>query len=323
MECVITVRYSVCFNNVHLDSFVPTRGLHQGDLLSPYLFLFVANGLSKLMQKEIQSGNLHELHICRRAPGISHLLFADDTLMFLETNAGQAEIIKNIIQRYEEGTCQLINPSKSSMLFGAHYSSAQQEEVMNILAVTTSKVEEKYLGLPTPAGRMGKGKFKSTKEWLVKHFSTCAERQMSNGAKEVLIKLVAQAIPTYVMGVFKLLAKMCEEMTHLIRHFWWAEDGDKRKVHWSAWDKLTMTKGYGGMGFQNLKLFNQALLARQAWRLIQFSESLCARLLKARYYPNGDIIDTIFPSEGSPTWKTVEYGLDLVKKALCGGSARV
>jgi hypothetical protein len=67
-----------------------------------------------------------------------------------------------------------------------------------------------------------------------------------------------------------------------------------------------MPKGYGGMGFRDLKLFNQALLARQA----------CARLLKARYFPYGDIIDTVFPSEGSPTWKTVEYGLDLVKKGI-------
>jgi hypothetical protein len=56
------------------------------------------------MQREIQLGNLHELQICRRAPGISHLLFADDTLIYLEANTGQAETIKNIIQRYEEGT---------------------------------------------------------------------------------------------------------------------------------------------------------------------------------------------------------------------------
>jgi hypothetical protein len=102
MECVTTVLYSVRFNNVHLNSFVPTWGLHQGDLLSPYLFLFVADGLSKLMQREIQLGNLHKLQICRRAPGISHLLFADDTLTFLEANTGQAKTIKNIIQRFED-----------------------------------------------------------------------------------------------------------------------------------------------------------------------------------------------------------------------------
>jgi hypothetical protein len=65
----------------------------------------------------------------------------------------------------------------------------------------------------TPEGRMGKGKFESTKERLVKQFSTWAERHMSSGAKEILIKLVAQAILTYVMGVFKLPAKLCEEMT--------------------------------------------------------------------------------------------------------------
>jgi hypothetical protein len=100
MECVTTMWYSIRFNNVNLDSFVPTCGLCQGDPLPPYLFLFVADGLSKLMRKEIHNGNLHELHICCRASGISHLLFADDTLMFLEANAGQAEIIKNIIRRY-------------------------------------------------------------------------------------------------------------------------------------------------------------------------------------------------------------------------------
>jgi hypothetical protein len=120
------------------------------------MFLFVADGLSKLMQKEIQSRNLHELLICRRAPDISHLLFADNTLMFLKANAGQTEVIKNIIQRYEEEMSQLINPLKSSMLFGAHTSSVQHEEVMHILSVTSPNVEGKYLGLSTHEGRMGK-----------------------------------------------------------------------------------------------------------------------------------------------------------------------
>jgi hypothetical protein len=67
---------------------------------------------------------------------------------------------------------------------------------------------------------MGKEKFKSTKERAIKHFSTWVERHLSSGAKEVLIKSVAQAIPMYIMGVFKLPAKLCEEMTQLIRRFW-------------------------------------------------------------------------------------------------------
>jgi hypothetical protein len=82
MMCVTTVRYSVRFNGHLLDSFSPSRGLRQGNPLSPYLFLFIADGLSTLIRHEIESASLWELHICRRGPSISHLLFADDCLLF-------------------------------------------------------------------------------------------------------------------------------------------------------------------------------------------------------------------------------------------------
>lgn len=65
-----------------------------------------------------------------------------------------------------------------------------------------------------------------------------------------------------------------------------------------------------------MKCFNQALLARQAWRLIATPESLCARVLKARYFPNGCLLDTAFPLVSSPTWKGIEHGLELVKQRI-------
>ena len=65
-----------------------------------------------------------------------------------------------------------------------------------------------------------------------------------------------------------------------------------------------------------MRLLNQALLARQAWRLIVFPESLCARILKARYYPNGNLIDIVFTGNPSSTWSAISYGLELLKKGL-------
>jgi hypothetical protein len=100
-----------------------------------------------------------------------------------------------------------------------HCPDSQQQKVRDVLQVTNLLGDERYLGLPTSEGHMGKGKFKSTKERLVKRLSSWAERCMSRGAKEVLIKFVAQAIPTYVMGAFKLPAKLCDEITRLIRRF--------------------------------------------------------------------------------------------------------
>jgi hypothetical protein len=101
MTCVTTVRYSVRFNNVALESFVPSRGLQQGDPLSPYLFLFVADGLSKLIHDQVHQRNIEELHICRRAPGISHLLFVDDMLLFIKATEDQAVRIKEVLLTYE------------------------------------------------------------------------------------------------------------------------------------------------------------------------------------------------------------------------------
>jgi hypothetical protein len=68
-----------------------------------------------------------------------------------------------------------------------------------------------------------------------------------------------------------------------------------------AWDKMTKPKCQGGLGFRDLRLFNQALLAKQAWRLIEYPDSLCPRLLKSKYYPVGDLADTAFIQNSSPS----------------------
>jgi hypothetical protein len=65
-------------------------------------------------------------------------------------------------------------------------------------------------------------------------------------------------------------------------------------MHWLSWDKMASPKSHGGIGFRDLRIFNQALLARQSWRLIKFLDSLYAQLLNARYYPAGDLMDTAF-----------------------------
>lgn len=112
MECVTTVQYSVRFNGVSLESFKPSRALRQGDPLSLYLFLFVADGLSTILQQEIRMGRFPELQICRRAPGISNLLFADDTLVFFKGEVEQAQVVKDALVKYERCTGQLINSNK-------------------------------------------------------------------------------------------------------------------------------------------------------------------------------------------------------------------
>lgn len=199
-------------------------------------------------------------------------------------------------------------------MYGKKVEDHTQVEIKKLLKYETESFEQKYLGLPVPEGRMKKGKFQSLKERFHKRLCDWTEKYLSSGGKEVLIKAVLQALPTYAMSVFQFPAGLIEELNKLIRDFHWGDEHDRRRMHWLAWDKVTQPKSSGGMGFRDFKIFNQALLARQAWRVLQFPDSLCARLLKAKYFPNGHLLDTAFIQSVSATWQGVIHGLELVKK---------
>ena len=77
----------------------------------------------------------------------------------------------------------------------------------------------------------------------------------------------------------------------MIRKFWWGQRQDESKIAWVSWEKMCRAKSNGGMGFRNLQAFNLAMLAKQGWRLLSNPDSLYAKVFKARYYLNGDVLN--------------------------------
>lgn len=120
----------------------------------------------------------------------------------------------------------------------------------------------------------------------------------------LLIKAVAQAMPSYVMNSYLLPKGMCDDLQQLCVQFFWGDTEDKKKIHWRSWDKMCLTKVEGGMGFKNLYAYNLAMLAKQGCRLISNPSSLIARLFKARYHPNCSFWEAKVGESHSFSWRS-------------------
>ena len=139
---------------------------------------------------------------------------------------------------------------------------------------------------------------------------------LSSARKEVLIKAVAQVVPLYMMSCFKLSNTLCDELTGMIRQFWWGQVKDEKKLAWMSWEKMCLPKEKGGMGFRDLKLFNLALLVKQGWRLQTNSSLLFYRVYKAKYFPRCDFIEASLGSQPSFAWRSIWAAQDIVKRGL-------
>jgi hypothetical protein len=152
MACVKSVRYKVRVNASERGMFTPTRGLRQGDPLAPYLFLFVAQGLSSLLKGAKNRGELQGVKVCRDAPSVSHLLFADDSLILMQADNNNAEVLKNLLVRYCANSGQKISDAKSSIFFSPNIEVDTKVEVCETLNILTESLIVKYLGLPALVG---------------------------------------------------------------------------------------------------------------------------------------------------------------------------
>ncbi|XP_050238375.1 uncharacterized protein LOC126687864 [Mercurialis annua] len=317
MCCISSVSFSFLINGQVKGFIKPSRGIRQGDPISPYLFLLCAEGLSALIRRAIQRNVIHGAKVSKGSPSVSHLLFADDCIIFTRATTQECRVLSDILKVYEMESGQQVNVGKSEISFSSRVPVERRNEIKELLRVQEVGHLPKYLGLPTVIGKSKKLIFGSLKERAWKKLKGWKEKMLSRAGKEVLIKAVAQAIPNYIMSCFLLPKTFCEEIQGMVSRFWWGNSDSKSSVHWMSWDRMCIPKGDGGLGFRNFHSFNIALLAKQTWRMMTSPDSLCARIIKAKYHPRCDILKASASYAPSYFWRSIQASFALIEFGKC------
>ncbi|KAL4347498.1 hypothetical protein GQ457_17G013380 [Hibiscus cannabinus] len=316
MECVSTVTFSARVNGKLTGEFTPQRGLHQGDPLSPFLFLICMQGLSAALSTEQEAGRIKGIHASQQGPRINHLFYADDSIVFVWNFVHKVSRLKEVLNIFTTSSGQRINFDKSTIFFSPNTSTAHRRKISSVLGISEVFDPDIYLGVPLKIGKNKTDTFGFVNEMVDKRIDGWTKRLLSFGGREIFLKSVAQALPQYIMSCYLLPRTVTNRITSSMRKFWWTGKTNKQGWPLMAWDRICSPKNVGGLGLRDLRCFNLALLRKQLWRFLTRPDSLVAKLFRAKYFSTGRLLDSRLKDHASFAWKGLHATLQELRSGF-------
>ncbi|KAJ9681633.1 hypothetical protein PVL29_017839 [Vitis rotundifolia] len=282
--CISTVKFSVLINGSPSGFFQSSRGLRQGDPLSPYLFVIAMEVFSCLLRRAIDGGFLSGW-MARGRSGegvmISHLLFADDTLVFCEESQDQMTYLSWLLMWFEAVSGLKINLEKSELIPVGRVHNI--EDLALELGCRVGGLPSCYLGLPLGASFKSEAVWDVVEERFRKRMAMWKRQYISKGGRLTLIRSTLSSMPIYFMSLFYLPRKVRLRLEKIQRDFLWGGGAIVEKPHLVRWNLVCMEKRKGGLGVRNLALMNRALLSKWNWHFANDKEAFWKKVISQKY----------------------------------------
>ncbi|CAA7037248.1 unnamed protein product [Microthlaspi erraticum] len=311
LQCVTGPSMHVLWNGEKTEAFKPERGLRQGYPLSPYLFVLCMERLCHLVENAIGEGKWKPISLSRGGPKLSHMCFADDLILFAEASVSQIRVIRGVLERFCLASGQKVSLEKSKIYFSANVARELRDEISGASGIQPTCDLGKYLGMPVLHKRLNKETFGEVVARVSARMAGWKGRVLSMAGRLTLTKAVISSIPVHSMSTILLPKSTLAKLDQLTRSFLWGSDGENKKQHLVAWQRVCLPKRDGGLGIRSAAEMNKAMIAKVGWRLLQDQNSLWGGVLRSKY-KIGDLSERgwiVTKPYWSATWKSILSGM--------------
>ncbi|GKV48452.1 hypothetical protein SLEP1_g55265 [Rubroshorea leprosula] len=285
-ECLQSSMISILVNGSPTQQFPVSKGIRQGDPLSPFLFLLVAEGLNGLMQSANEKNLYRGVRIGNGNLLVSHLQFADDTLFFGEASEENIQAIKSIMRTFELASGLKINFGKSQIM-GVGTEEGWKERMAYRLCCKAGDLPFKYLGTPVGGNHRRIAMWQPLVNSFKKKLASWKGQNLSLGGRITLLNSMLSSLPVYLMSAYKIPKGILFSLDKIRRNFLWGGMGERKKISWVNWERVCRSKENGGLGVKDLRKFNMALLGKWWGRLAKGEDGLWSKVISSKYEENG------------------------------------
>ncbi|GKA08346.1 putative RNA-directed DNA polymerase [Tanacetum coccineum] len=272
-SCLSSASISVMINGSPSNEFKMERGLRQGDPLSPFLFLIVAEALQVCILDACNKGLYNGVSLARCGANVSLLQYADDALLFGEWSRRNVVNLVHILKCFEMGSGLKVNISKSRIL-GVGVSEAEIEAVASSIGCAPGTFPFSYLGLPVGKKMHLKEGWNAIIDRFRDKLSNWKAKNLSIGGRLTLVKSVLSSLPIYYLSLFKAPISIINSLEAIRCRFFWGCFESQRGIYWVKWNSILLDHKFGGLGIGSLLAKNYGLLCKWKWRFLSEEEAL-------------------------------------------------
>ncbi|XP_077252333.1 uncharacterized protein LOC143891674 [Tasmannia lanceolata] len=297
-QCISNPSFSILINGTPKGFFLSSNGIRQGDPLSPLPFSIVMEMFSIIFNEAMVSNQIRTLF--RRGDlQISHLLFADDVILFASADRITASGITNCLDKFSTCSGLSINLLKSEVFFSGGDISLKQS-ITQALRIPEGTLPITYLGLPLIPSRLTSRQCQPLITKIRKRIASWNNKHLSRAGRLELIQSVLNSLHLYWTAAFNLPQSSINEIERICRTFLWSGSDSKKCYHPVAWEVVCQTKEEGGIGIRRLLDLNKASKMKLLWNIVASNKSLWAQWVQKKYFRGRNL--WLMKSPCKPSW---------------------